>query len=503
MYFFILDAENARNNTIALRQNQILKLYVVEEEAFIMAELKREVGLIPAIATAVGIVVSSSALLMLGQGFGLGGKSFVIAMIIAAVVNLLVAFSFAELTGLLPVAGGINHYTLPAMGPAVGIFAVLSGYFLVSILSNASESMIAGTVIHDYFLPGAGLSPAFWAFILMAVLTIVNLFGVKSFAYSQVFLAGTMIASMVVLSIIGIFELGSGTPLETNMSASVAGGGGMLSMLSIAFWLFVGLEFVCPLAEEVKDPQHFIPTAMISGIVIIFISDILFGFMAMKYLPLDKLANSTAPHVEAATAVLGRTGQIWIGIISLVATGSTLNTFVAAIPRMLYGMSREGQFPKVFGKLNRFGAPYVGVLLVFVITVALLGFNDPDSVEMISTYVLSGCIGWMIAYIIAHMDVIILRKKYPGAPRSFKVPGGSVLPIISSIGLIVMIVMIHPDPIVAKQIFSFAGISLLICAIWSILWVRCVMKKPLFAAITLEYLQAELEERNKRAKESN
>lgn len=181
-----------------------------------MGELKREVGLIPAVATAVGIVVSSSALLMLGQGFGLGGRAFVIAMVIAALVNLFVAFSFAELTGLLPVAGGINHYTLPAMGRTVGIFAVLAGYFLVSILSNASESTIAGTVIHDYFLPDIGVGPTFWALVMMAVLTVINLFGAKSFAYSQVFLAGTMISSMVILSCIGLFELGSGQPLKTN-----------------------------------------------------------------------------------------------------------------------------------------------------------------------------------------------------------------------------------------------------------------------------------------------
>ncbi|MCQ4765137.1 APC family permease [Cloacibacillus evryensis] len=458
-----------------------------------MGELKREVGLIPAVATAVGIVVSSSALLMLGQGFGLGGRAFVIAMVIAALVNLFVAFSFAELTGLLPVAGGINHYTLPAMGRTVGIFAVLAGYFLVSILSNASESTIAGTVIHDYFLPDIGVGPTFWALVMMAVLTVINLFGAKSFAYSQVFLAGTMIASMVILSCIGLFELGSGQPLKTNLTWDIAAGGGILSMLSIAFWLFVGLEFVCPLAEEVKEPQRFIPIAMISGIVIIFISDILFGFMAMKYMPLDKLASSTAPHVDAATAVMGRTGQIWIGIISLVATGSTLNTFVAAIPRMLYGMAKEGQFPRVFARLNRYGAPYVGVLLVFVITVMLLAFNDPDSVAMISTYVLSGCIGWMISYIIAHVDVLILRKKYPNAPRSFKVPGGPILPILSCIGLVIMIIMIHPDPVISGQIFLFAGASLALCAVWSVCWVKFVMKKPLFETVPLEQLRAKLE----------
>ena len=128
-----------------------------------MSGLKREIGLIPCIATAVGIVVSSSALLMLGQGFGLGGPAFIVAMLIAAAVNLCVAFSFAELTSLLPAAGGINHYTLPAMGRTVGIFAVLAGYFLVSILSNAAESTIAGTVLHDYFF--GGISPTVWAFI--------------------------------------------------------------------------------------------------------------------------------------------------------------------------------------------------------------------------------------------------------------------------------------------------------------------------------------------------
>lgn len=457
--------------------------------------LKREIGLIPAVATAVGIVVSSSALLMLGQGFGLGGPAFVVAMLIAAFVNLCVAFSFAELTSMIPAAGGINHYTLPAMGPTVGIFAVLSGYFLVSILSNAAESTIAGTVIHDYFFPNLGITPTGWAFILLIILTLINLRSVKSFAYSQVLFAGTMIVSMIALSCIGLLGLGSGEPLATpNMTFDLAAGGGIIGLLSIAFWLFVGLEFVCPMAEEVKNPQKFIPMAMIIAIVIIFISDILFGFMALKYMPGAALADSTAPHVEAATLVLGRTGQIWIGIISLLATASTLNTFIAAIPRMLYGMAKEGQFPRVFAKLNKAGSPYVGVLLVFVITAALLVFNDPESVSMISTYVLSGCIGWMIAYIIAHADVLILRKKYPDMKRAFRVPGGPILPIISTIGLITMMVMIHPDPAVAKQIFSFAGVALLICAIWSVVWVKFVMKKPLFQTTPIEDLVSKLEQ---------
>ena len=228
---------------------------------------------------------------------------------------------------------------------------------------------------------------------------------------------------------------------------------------------------------------------MISGIVIIFISDILFGFMALKYIPMDVLAESTTPHVDTAMVVLGRGGEIWISIISLVATCSTLNTFVAAIPRMLYGMANEGEFPKVFGKLNKFGSPWAGVVLVTVITMALIGFFDVDKLEVL---LLAGCIGWMIAYIIAHIDVIVLRKKYPDEKRPFTVPGGAVLPIVSTILLVIMIVMISDDPAERLEIFELAGAGLVICAVFSICWVKFAMKLPLWKPIPLEDIKAQV-----------
>lgn len=467
-----------------------------------MGSLKREIGLIPAIATAVGIVVSSSALFMLGEGFGLAGPAFIVAIIIALFINLFVAFSFAELSSILPSAGGINHYTLPAMGPFMGIFSVLAGYFLVSILSNAAESTIAGAVLSEILLPDLGVSAVVWGLILMVILTLVNLRGVKSFAYSQVFLAGSMIISMIILSIIGIFGLGSGEALETSLTFDMAAGGGVLSMLGIAFWLFVGMEFVCPMAEEVKNPQKFIPIAMISALLIILVSDVLFGFMAMDYLTLDELSSSAYPHIDTASAVLGRTGQIWIGIISIIATGSTLNTFIAALPRMLYGMAKEGQFPAAFAKTNKNGAPYVGILLVFVITVVLLVFfQSEEATTMISTFVLSGCIGWMICYMIAHADVLILRKKYPNIARPFKVPFGPVLPVLSFIGLAYALIFIWPDPDTGAilwsesyPIFGMAGVALVLSAAFSYYWVKVKMQVPLFKPVPLEQLQAELEE---------
>jgi len=289
--------------------------------------------------------------------------------------------------------------------------------------------------------------------------------------------------------------MGSGTPLETDLSFDMAAGGGVLSMLGIAFWLFVGMEFVCPMAEEVKNPQKFIPFAMISALVIIFVSDLLFGFMALKYVDIEALGGSAHPHVDAAMAVLGRIGQLWIGIISLVATASTLNTFIAAVPRMLYGMAKEGQFPTVFAKLNRFGVPYVGILTIFAITVILLGTGISNT-EAIVTLILAGCIGWMLCYMIANLNVIILRFKYPNMKRSFKSPFGISLPIISFLGLAYMIWAIWPEDGTGMRsdIYLYAVIFLGLSAAWSAYWVRIHMNKPLFETVPMEELLREAKE---------
>ncbi len=476
-----------------------------------MANTKK-IGFIPCVATAIGIVVSSSALTLMGEGFGAGGTAFLVSMVIAAFLNLCVALSFAELSGILPAAGGINHYTLPAMGYGMGIFAVLNGYFAVSILSNAAESFVAGDVLAQYLFPGLGIEGWIWGLILMLILGAINLRSVKSYAYSQVFFTSVMVGSMIILSLIGLFGLGNEPAINPQWGFDLSAGGGPFLLLGFSFWLFIGLEFVCPLAEEIENPNKFIPLAMVTALCAIFISDTLFGFCALKYVDMETLFSGGTPHVKVASAVLGRPGEIWIGIISLMATCSTLNTFIAAIPRMLFGMSHEGQMPKMFGKLNRLGSPFWGVILVWFITSLLIAcfHGSEDAVTLVNVFIISGCIGWMICYIIAHLDVLILRKKYPDVHRSFRVPGGSVLPVVGILGLLFVIVYVWPDgwdtilwgwPSEGKEaffggsviIYMFALAVVIVAAIWSAFWVKCKMHKGFFETVPLEKLRADLE----------
>jgi len=146
-------------------------------------QLKRSLGLWACVATATGIVVASTSLVSLGQGFGVAGPGFLIPLIVAMVLNLLVAFSFAELASVIPRAGGINHYTLPALGPFLGLLSVISGYLIVSIFAGSAESAIPGLVISEVF--ASGVNPKIFSIAIILLLMVVNIRGIDFFAWLQ------------------------------------------------------------------------------------------------------------------------------------------------------------------------------------------------------------------------------------------------------------------------------------------------------------------------------
>ncbi len=449
-----------------------------------MSELKRVMGLPATIATAVGIVVASTALVSNGQGFGIAGPGFIIAMVAALIINLFVAFTFAELSSMIPKAGGIANYTTPAMGHFAAILAVISGYVLVNIFAGSAEAAIPGIVINQVFLPG--VAPKIISAIFLIILVWVNIRGVEFFGWVQLITTSVMIGSMVILGFIGLTGTGTGAPLAEPVKAFNPMGMGVLALTGLAFWLFVGIEFVTPMAEEIRKPKVYIPVAMISALAIILVSNLVYGFASIKYVPLDKLAGSTAPQVDAASAILGKGGQIWIAIITILASVSTVNTLLAAIARMLYGMAHAGQLPAFFGKLHsKYKTPWISLIImgfVFLIPI-MIGIT---TIETIVVYILAAALCWFVTYIIAHLNVIILRIKYPKAPRSFKTPLYPLPQILGIASMIYMTFNIFPDPVMKKQIYILAVTFLVITAVLSAVIVKFKVKKGLFEVGPLE-----------------
>ena len=445
-------------------------------------QLNRTLGFAQAFATATGLVVAGTTMVTLGYSMGLVGPAFIVSAIIALIVSILVSYSYAELSSIIPGAGMIGDYTAVAMGSFMSIVSVLGGYIVLVSAAGAMESITAGLAFE---MLAPSVSATAFAAALLVIFLVINLLGVSTFGTMQVIVTSAMMIGTGILGFLGLFAIGTPSPSE-NPGFNPAGWGVVFSSLALGIWLFVGIEYVTPMAEEVKQPEKTIPRAMIWGLLVIFVVDMLFGQAIVRFVPLDVLENSTAPQVEGAKAMFGQPGVIAMVLITVLASASSINSHLAAVPRMLYSLAREGLLPKLFAYIHpRFRTPWASTFTVFVLlSIPLL---LAISMDLIATLILASCVTWLMSYIIAQLDVIILRRRYPDLLRPFKTPFYPLPQVIGIAACLYMIITIHPDPTMKLQIYAIAGGFLLAIVTYAFLWLRR-MQKPLFTPVPIAQL---------------
>ena len=116
-----------------------------------MAEEKK-LGLRSVISVSVGLVIATSCLVSLGQGAGTIGVIFIVAMVIACLLNMTTIASLSELNALMPnTTGGLAQYTLASMGPFPTLISMVGGYLLCNVLSSGVEASIFAYAMEQTF----------------------------------------------------------------------------------------------------------------------------------------------------------------------------------------------------------------------------------------------------------------------------------------------------------------------------------------------------------------
>lgn len=446
---------------------------------------ERKLGLSSAIAAGVGLIVATSCLVSLSQGVGIAGKGFIVAMVIACGMNILVAFSFAEMNALMPITGGLGQYTQATLGPFISMIAVIGGYLFTNIFAGSSEAAMIGFVVTSTILPNA--DPILITMIVLTGLLLINYFGIKSYAITQLIVTGFMLTSLIIFGVIGFINAGTGEVVKQVTTEFNPMGYSVVSLTALAFWLFVGVEFVTPLTKDINNPEKNIPRGMILSLLILLVVQSVMVFAISNYVPYDILVTSNQPHMDFASRMLGSFGTNWMLLISIGAVISTLNTVLASIPRMLMGLAEGGMLLKGLAKTNKYGVPYISLFLLFgLISIALL--SGITSADDLIRFILTGAVFWMIAYIIAHVNVLVLRKKYPERKRSFAVKLFGLPQIVGIAGMIYMIANIIDDPAMKQQIYITSALLMLALVVYSALWVKFVMRKGLFETLTIEQI---------------
>lgn len=448
---------------------------------------EKKLGLPSVIATGVGLVVATSCLMSLGQGAGAIGISFIIAMLIAGTMNIFTALSLAELNALMPnLTGGLAQYTLACLGPFASIISMVGGYLVCNTICGSVECAMFGNTMNSVF--GPAIPSSVYCVVLLVVLIIANLNGLDIFAKVQNFVAYGLILSLVIMGIIGITKTGTGTVISQPWVLSW-NTKDITSMVGLAFFLFLGCEFVIPISKDVKNPRRNIPLGMVLSLVIVCGMEILIVLGMHNYTKWGELAASNSPHIFYGVSLLGNAGMIWMAIVSIFAVISTVNSVISSLSYICAGMAKINLLPAVFQKRNKKGAPYVGILTIGGIMI-IINATGLSTTDQLSTLILIGCVFWMVAYIISHVNVIVLRKRLPKAPRTFKVPGGILIPVAGIIGNIFMIANIDSDPDARRMIYTTCVGIFIALGIYSIVWIKKVMKIHPFKAVSTQEVMA-------------
>ena len=430
---------------------------------------RRAVGLPTAISATFGLIVATTIMVTVAQ-FMFASYVFLVALAIGLFMMYLQSMSFSELATMIPKAGSMNEYVRAGLGPFFATLCVLVGYIAIVLFPGSAEGYAASAII-DGFLWGAA-TPQIWVVIIVGFLGILNLLGIRAFAAVEVFLTFTLAASLLIFGFIGLIGAGSHDPIGGAFPHVPFTWSLLSTLLGAAVFTFVGVEYTCPLAEELRRPRRDIPWGMFIGLTLVAVPILLYALATVRYVPGDQLEKfSPVANMDVAIAIFGSAGKWWMGFLSIAATISTLNAVAAGVPRILYGMSLTGQLPRIFGYLvPTTRAPAVGIVLVSIAPIIVNLAIDLGKSTTFIELILAGVLGWASAYFLIHVSQVSLRLREPQARRPYRAPLFPVPQFVGSGLLALAAFKIFPDPTVRDHIYRDYGIFLACAAGFSLLY---------------------------------
>ncbi|MGX1097680.1 APC family permease [Amorphus sp. MBR-141] len=400
-----------------------------------MHHMKREIGLIGLTFVAISGMIGSGWLFAPLQASQYAGPASLISWGIGAIAMLLLAVTFAEISAMLPVPGGIARVPQFSHGNVVSIamgWSAWVGYNTTAPIEV--EAMMHYLAPHASWLyVGANQDLSAWGVAictgLLLVFTIINAVGVKFFAYLNSTLTWAKLGIPLILAgmiIATIFDSGNFTNVSTGGFAPY-GIQGILAAVSSGgvIFAFIGFRHAIDMAGEAKNPKFTIPAALILAVAIAFVLYTLLQTAFIGAVQPGELAGgwsklSLGHELGPMAAIASAIGMLWL--VSLLNVGAVTSTFAAGLVssgsngRLALALAQNGMFPRIFLEISNRGVPLRALLLNFVVS-SLFFIIMPFS-EIIA---LNGA-AIVLSFIVGPIAVVALRSLLPDQARSFKVP---------------------------------------------------------------------------------
>ncbi len=200
---------------------------------------------------------------------------------------------------------------------------------------------------------------------------------------------------------------------------------GVLTGASIVFFTYIGFDSVSTAAEECRKPQRDLPFGIIMTLVI---CTILYGTVALILTGIVnwKDLDPNSPVAVALKALGYNRLRLIVTAGALTGMISSLLVYQYGQARIWFAMSRDRLLPKMFSAVHRtFQTPHISTWIAGFLVGIPAGLWDIDTFAELSN------IGTLFAFVVVSAGVIVLRRKQPDRPRSFRVPLVPLVPLLS------------------------------------------------------------------------
>ena len=426
-------------------------------------------------------VLGVPALFSIGYGdvggsiyYGLGLVALValgatpIVLMIAGIIYIFNALTYAEGSAMIPEGGGSASYARHGFNDLVGF---VSGWVLMlSYIVTMSISAYTIPPYLSYFWPVLN-EPMIGTAVSMGIilfLMLVNVLGIRESSTMNIFFIGIDITTQLTLVILGITLILAVNPGV--LFQHMFGHGNWPSIQSLVFGIalaalcFTGVESVSQHGEETRHPEKKMPQAyilMIVAVLVLFAGISIVALSAMTPQLLGDPVNGWArdPIAGIAANLPSNVLQdIFAPLVAILAATIMLvstNAGLLGISRLSYNLSSHHQLPVTLSQVHpRFRTPYIAIILFCLIAILVLtpGFFATNFfADLGALYVF----GSLLCFALAHAAILRLRVKKPELPRPFKLGGnirikGQELPMTAILGLIatsvIWIIVITTQP---------------------------------------------------------
>lgn len=393
-----------------------------------IAAPKPSLRLVDAIALIVGLVIGAGifetpALVAANadsqravlQAWGIGGA-----------ISFIGALCYAELATTYPYVGGSYDYLKRAFGQPI---AILFAWARMSVIQTGSIALLAfvfGDYASQLFRLG-NFSSSIYAALAIALLTALNILGIKHSKRLQNWLTITTILGLLAVIVIGLSlsPAPAATPPITAANSRSWGSAMVFVLLSYGGW-----NEAAYISAEIQNYQRNIVRSLLWGLGIITALYLLINLAYLKGLGLAGTAQSQAVAADLLRRALGEPGAVLISLLVVVCTIDSINATIFTGARTNFALGQDVATFRFLGVWqDRHSTPTTAYLFQGAISLALIGLGTitRDGFKTMVDY--TAPIFWFF-FLLSSLSLLVLRVRDPDRLRPFRVPLYPILPLL-------------------------------------------------------------------------